>query len=130
MNIERLRELLSKATPGPWVFDGEGINHASKIVFQRDWEDDAQLITEAINALPELLDQLEDLQHYYGITLCANEQLRARVQELEHQINNYLTYGEGGATFKEAQLLEKLYQAEARIEMLEYELAHRLFDEE
>lgn len=44
-----------------------------------------------------------------------------RVEKAEKEIANYMAFGEGGATFKESRLLDKLYKAEARIAELEKE---------
>jgi uncharacterized Zn finger protein (UPF0148 family) len=47
--------------------------------------------------------------------------LRARIAELEKQINNFLSYGQGGASFNEAQWIEKLRQQEECAEKAEDE---------
>jgi hypothetical protein len=96
--IKRLRELLAKATPGPWRWDGMSIDQLTDCgegypldVYPNSIEvldmgcdgdcagcpgwvshDDADLACEAVSALPALLDRLE-----------ASE---ARVKELEAQV--------------------------------------------
>jgi len=79
--ITQLRELLSKATPGYWVFEamlqtpGHGFidahkdRHAQSVMKNdRDVDEvaikleDGLLIVAAVNALPELLDRLEKLE--------------------------------------------------------------------
>jgi hypothetical protein len=74
----RLRELLAKATPGPWyadtstpgeivIYGGERfIGNVSARVQQRMFDLDATnaaLIAEAINALPGLLDEVDRLRN-------------------------------------------------------------------
>ena len=78
MNAERvaaLRELLAKATPGPWTYpnaqfgsgfafygkDDEQIMRASEHWSTLEPSDeDAALIVAAVNSLPELLDALSE----------------------------------------------------------------------
>jgi hypothetical protein len=77
--IAKLRELLAKATPGPWTFPNLEAEYTSGFEFYgRDdekimgasghWstdepsDDDARLIVEAINALPELLDAVAPVE--------------------------------------------------------------------
>lgn len=77
--IERLRELLQKATPGPWRVVGRDfclkgfpqveMNTPDGHYFPVNFAEDADLIVETRNSLPSLLDRLE--------------QAEARVQELE-----------------------------------------------
>lgn len=70
--IARLRELLTKATPGPWeagestfgaAIGGHGITVASVSGRGRDRPAmaDAALIVDAVNALPALLDERDRL---------------------------------------------------------------------
>ena len=47
----------------------------------------------------------------------------ARVTELEKERNNYLSFGQGGASFTDSQWLDKLASAEQRAEQAEAELA-------
>lgn len=83
-DIERLKELLAKATQGEWHIDHEATdggapiiaaprrwpshrNAVCKVLFGNGSEDpevhhNAQLIVEAHNALPTLLSQLEDVR--------------------------------------------------------------------
>jgi len=73
---ERLRELLAKATPGPWAVDGPPHNqivwsgpddrvcfmtHSDGADVERD-KATAALIVEAVNALPDLLATIESLR--------------------------------------------------------------------
>ena len=66
--ITHLRELLSKATPGPWCIEEDGfhiVNTACEHVcgeMSGASDVDALLIVAAVNALPELLDRLEKLE--------------------------------------------------------------------
>lgn len=73
-NLSRLRELLEKATPGTWMAApfssvvGRGIvsTHEGRMIGQivehEDAPGNAALIVAAVNALPDLLTQLESLQ--------------------------------------------------------------------
>jgi hypothetical protein len=79
-DIEKLRELLAKATPGPWYYyegeieDGKQIEGADlrgngASVWRIDMGDydaldnaNAALIVAVVNALPELLDEVERLR--------------------------------------------------------------------
>jgi hypothetical protein len=45
-------------------------------------------------------------------------QLTSENNELQRQINNYLTFGQGGANFRESQLLDKLSVAEQERDQL------------
>lgn len=95
--IERLRELLAKATPGPWVcyIRPTGYTIASfeclitnvqrdPVVLQETWDRqtaDAQLITETINSLPDLLNQLETLMARAEKAEAESEQWRKSYSE-------------------------------------------------
>ena len=43
------------------------------------------------------------------------QELRGKLINLENEINTFLTFGQGGASFKESQLLNKMYGIEALI---------------
>jgi hypothetical protein len=73
--IQNLRELLAKATPGPWTFysdsgavcinDGCGIAGVPIVLMYADRGhrvDDAALIVAMRNELPSILDRLEKLE--------------------------------------------------------------------
>lgn len=71
--VERLRELLGKATEGPWYLEpaattdglawiGDGRQHGMYPIECEAFE--AELIVDAINALPALLDAVEALEWY------------------------------------------------------------------
>ena len=47
----------------------------------------------------------------------------ARVAELEKEINNYLSFGQGGASFTDSQWLDKLAKVEQRAEQAEAQIA-------
>lgn len=64
MNLERLKELMSKATPGPW--EGIGLTGPQELAIflpKDDWKSmdsfDESLIIEAINSLPDLIRKAE-----------------------------------------------------------------------
>ena len=84
--ITHLRELLSKATPGSWVFaatlqppghgfiDAHKDRHAQSVMENdRDVDEvamkleDGLLIVAAVNALPALLDRLAKLERFMGL---------------------------------------------------------------
>jgi hypothetical protein len=82
-DIKKLRELLAKATPGPWVVDEDNregykwnnhiVNNEGRIAFMahkpgdnEQWEAAAHLIVAAVNALPALLDEVERLREAAG----------------------------------------------------------------
>lgn len=70
--VARLRELMAKATPGPWstdaerprlVNDGDGyFDEMGGGVPYDLGPDDAEFTVEAVNALPAILDRLETLE--------------------------------------------------------------------
>lgn len=65
--IERLRRLEREATPGPWVFDKKGpeffITHGLKIEADPQRLADDAFVVAARNALPSLLDEIEELRN-------------------------------------------------------------------
>jgi hypothetical protein len=92
--IEKLRALMAKATPGPWTTGQGDPEHVLSTV---NWhcvaqandalpnmKDNAALIAAAISALPALLDDLarlrEDKEHLLGLMRRANEQVK--IEEL------------------------------------------------
>jgi|GEM_PF-6054259 len=72
-DLSKLKELLGKATPGPWTYktdaaydvnvisapDGYG---SSKYVCATKQHDDGVMIVAAVNALPELIAEVEGLR--------------------------------------------------------------------
>lgn len=92
---ERLKELLAKATPGPWVVaekpkydhilsaDGRYIFEPGRPVVQRQ---DAQVIVAAVNALPELLVDLEAARRELA-------EVRERMSEREHDMHMRIRAG-------------------------------------
>lgn len=61
-DIERLRELLGKATPGPWTWVSAGIQHVAgpdRIAICDSGQRNGGLIAEVRNLLPALLDTIE-----------------------------------------------------------------------
>lgn len=70
MTIAELRELVARATPGPWYWQRGGMtgcsynvrgskDYGEPCVMCSDGEHNARLITEALRALPALLDVAE-----------------------------------------------------------------------
>lgn len=45
-----------------------------------------------------------------------------RAEEAARQMDNYLTFGQGGASFQDSQLIDKLYDADMRAEIAEDKL--------
>jgi hypothetical protein len=62
IDVVGLRELLAKATPGPWETDGHGIvgGETDEEQFIADSPDHAALIAAAVNTLPQLLEAWEE----------------------------------------------------------------------
>lgn len=64
--VTRARELLDKATPGPWVADGLGGNldaPSGRVAEVLSWSDaDAELIAAAPTLLAELADEVDLMQ--------------------------------------------------------------------
>jgi len=98
IDIEGLRELLAKATEGPWdAQDMYGLVMPSKIdgfVFperraehQAQIDADAELIVAARNALPGLLDELDRLRNVVRVLDAANDQQRAKLAAVEALAN-------------------------------------------
>lgn len=82
-DLNRLRDLADKATPGPWEWDGTGVNNGLEGNFSFDWcsngspqfngseqnaneENDGAFIAAARDALPRLLSEVTDLRHTLG----------------------------------------------------------------
>ena len=76
-DIARLRELLAKATPGPWVSESDlggdylYSNETRRVILGEDYsstclpsKETYALIVEAVNALPAILDRLEKLERF------------------------------------------------------------------
>jgi len=64
-DTQKLRELLAKATPGPWALnDDDTISLASgeKTAWRQAHRANCALIVAAVNALPELLNEVERLR--------------------------------------------------------------------
>lgn len=99
VDVNKLRALLAAATPGPWVpdvwygYDDGGWVAVGPHLHSVDGEDDesepdcpagvramadANLITAARDALPELLDEVERLRAENAQLRAENAQLRAR----------------------------------------------------
>lgn len=89
IDVKKLRALLAAATPQPWEVDYNG-HRAETPPFIRPepatgytiadeqaciTPDDAELIAEAVNALPELLDAVEELVTVKGLLADAVEAL-------------------------------------------------------
>ena len=94
VDIEKLRALLAAATPGPWAYYDDirpdvrsaanrggfmGAGHIATVSRYDGNTNDAALIAGAVNALPELLDEVE--------------RLRARKAELCPCVRRYETPG-------------------------------------
>lgn len=88
MNIQQLRKLLAKATPGPWSWEPECRSSKATLYSGRDYQhhglnlfgrlepdsngaNNLDLIVEAINALPALLDCIEQLEERLAAALAA-----------------------------------------------------------
>lgn len=101
--LDELRRLCDEAWPPPWEKFGNTVTLKLKggIVHTITLPGDHQtlaFIAASRTAVPALLD---------------------RLAELERRDANYLTYGQGGASYWEAQLLDKLRMAEERAEQAE-----------
>lgn len=92
VDVERLAELLAKATTGPWETTA-GPSTVSDIFSDGDWNicpplgeagpvciaaggENASLITEAINALPTLLQQVAELERQRDAYKAADESMQ------------------------------------------------------
>lgn len=112
--IKRLRELLEKATNGPWcgcqyghiecreIADLGGIEiHSPSSPFVRAApEDDAALIVAAVNAMPALLDALEAFQ---DVAEQANGQLSDDYLWEKWRLNEQMEKGRAALAKLEAQ---------------------------
>lgn len=88
VDVQQLRELLDKATPGPWKLErstGDELNFVGIEWDARGWwakdstlltEPNAALIVAAVNGLPGLLARLDALEE-------ENERLRKKVGDVE-----------------------------------------------
>lgn len=104
-DIQKDLVLCSAATPGPWESSPAGNWYGAEPNYfdvSSDYatiadlisnKDDARFIAQAREALPYWL---------------------ARVQELQKEIDNFLTFGQGGAGFRESQLIAELAKTEAQ----------------
>jgi hypothetical protein len=105
-DLQELRALLAEATPGSWLARRWVVTMADEEteigVFPNP--DDAALIVAAVNALPALLDRLEQAEGEVEHLVAANEHWHVRVIAL-NSTNDQLT--------------ERLEQAEARNAKLE-----------
>lgn len=72
-------------------------------------------LVEANEKVSSLRDHRQELLYQIqGLTLENAKQ--------KEEINNFLSYGQGGATFKESQLIDRLYKAEVEIDGLKTKL--------
>jgi len=66
--INKLKELLEAATPGPWIYDGFAVHDQDNEVYVTPnpiLSENTRLIAAMRNELPELLDRLEFLERFY-----------------------------------------------------------------
>jgi hypothetical protein len=97
IDIPRLRELLAKATQGPWeqgtgercgeVWSSRTMRSVAVVIHAFDNSVDARLIAEGINALPALLDEVERLRR---VEAAAREVVAARYPDEEHDAREAL----------------------------------------
>jgi hypothetical protein len=91
-DIKELRRLLAEASPGPWDTNTSGeeefddlFDHIriDGLAWQLGTEEDARLIAAAVNALPELLDEVERLRGAKARRLAGEKPSTAQMNRYE-----------------------------------------------
>lgn len=111
--LKELRELAENAMPGPWcecqAQDGCGLVWSKPLdmpVATTNTDSDV----DGIHSSKER--KLRDSKFIAAIDPQTVLELLDEIERLQKEINNFLTYGQGGANLKESQLIDKLYKAE------------------
>lgn len=79
------------------------------------WRDLQAVRVRIYNALPDLTpEQRATLATDLEQALARLRGGEERADDLQRQIDNFLTYGQGGASFEESQVLERMYQERAK----------------
>lgn len=105
-DLKKDLELCEKATSGAWESSPAGNWYGAEVNYWQVSSDHA-IVADLINNKYDaefIAEAREALPYWLGI-----------VQELQKEIDNFLTFGQGGAGFRESQLIAELAKKEAQL---------------